>query len=161
MRGPDQAAGVRARVVHVHTHSHTHTPPAFPATAHVRLLCWCVCVVVSDSALTAVGQSQPGCDLSVCLSAFSPSFCFTFFPSLPFSSPSPCPALLSCAPFSLFFCLSAHHSPPRIPPSELFLLSYFSKKKKKLDPLSFLTNVEFGGPNKGHKRQNIHKPDHV
>lgn len=44
----------------------------------------CVCAAVSNSALTAVGQSQPGCDLSVYLSTFNLSFCFTLF--LPFQS---------------------------------------------------------------------------
>lgn len=73
----------------------THIPRVFPATAYVHLFCWCVCVVVSDSALTAVGPVSAWL-WSVCLSTFSPSFCYTLFPSLSFSSPSPCPALLSC-----------------------------------------------------------------
>lgn len=82
--------------------THTHTRRAVP----------CHCIRASSLSVRRcqillsqlLGQTQRGCDLSVCLSTFSPSFSFTLFPSLRFSSPSPCPALLSCAPFSLFFC---------------------------------------------------------
>lgn len=88
----------------------------------------CVCAAVSNSALTAVGQSQPGCDLSVYLSTFNLSFCFTlfllfqnFFYLQPvwFGSPSvalcilPSPAL--CWIFVLSSAASCLHPTPKCP----------------------------------------------
>lgn len=124
-----------------------HTHIRLSASAYCMRSCarlrLCVCAAVSNSALTAVGSSQPGCDLSVYLSTFSLSFCFIFFFSQSFSSKSLCSAslfwshfifsssLLPCLFFFLLwasYCLFTPMPSPSLPLSystPLFLLKYF------------------------------------
>lgn len=115
-----------------------HTHIRLSASAYCMRSCarlrLCVCAAVSNSALTAVGSSQPGCDLSVYLSTFSLSFCFIFFFSQSFSSKSLCSASLfwshfifssSLLPCLFFFSsvgilLPLYPDALSIPPSELF-----------------------------------------
>lgn len=96
--------------------------------------CLCVCTAVSNSALTAVGQSQPGCDLSVYLSTFNLSFCFTLFlaffrvVSLSFYIPLLLSGSFLLHFISIFFLLQhlvAYLNILFIPPSELLQPQFF------------------------------------
>lgn len=124
------------------THAHTAclSCRCMRAPSLLVRLCGCIrfcshsCRASLSVVVICLSASQPSAPPSVSL-CFLPLVSHLHPPVLPSSHVSIC-----TAPFSLFFCrrrsASLRHRPP-IPPSELFLLSYFSKK---LVLLSFLTN---------------------
>lgn len=121
------------------THTHTAAPslPLHTRANFAGASVWRYRILLSQ----LPGQSQRGCDLSVCLSTFSPSFCFTLFPSLSFSSiPLSCPPLMYLSAMLPSLCSSAdtvllfHPVVVSLPLSCFFLVMF----QKNNDSLIFL-----------------------